>query len=71
MVSLPDNDRTWFSIGAQWKQSQNVTLDVGATYLYVSDTKIDNDQAAAGRGRITGTYEDSAWIFGAQVSMVF
>ncbi|MBP5987462.1 MAG: outer membrane protein transport protein [Azonexus sp.] len=71
LVSLPDNDRTWFSIGAQWKQSQNVTLDVGATYLYVSDTKIDNDQAAAGRGRITGTYEDSAWIFGAQVSMVF
>ncbi len=71
LVSLPDNNRTWFSLGAQWKQSQNVTLDVGAAYLYVSDTKIDNNQAAAGRGRITGTYEDSAWIFGAQVSMAF
>jgi len=71
LVSLPDNNRTWFSAGVQWKQSQNVTLDVGATYLYVRDTQIDNDQSAAGRGRITGNYEDSAWIFGAQVSMAF
>ena len=71
LVSLPDNDRTWFSVGAQWKQSPAVTLDVGATYLYVQDTKIDNDQTAAGRGRVTGTYEDSAWIFGVQVSMAF
>lgn len=71
LVSLPDNDRTWFSIGAQWKQSKTLTLDVGAAYLYVSDTKIDNNQAAAGRGRITGTYEDSAWIFGLQASMAF
>jgi long-chain fatty acid transport protein len=71
LVSLPDNNRTWFSAGAQWKASKTTTLDVGAAYLYVKDTTIDNNQAALGRARVTGTYEDSAWLLGAQVSMAF
>lgn len=73
LVSLPDNDRLWFSVGAQWKASQSTTLDVGAAYLYVNDTTINNDQTAAAlnRGRVTGTYQDSAWLFGAQLSMAF
>ena len=70
LVSLPDNDRTWFSLGAQWKPSKSLTLDVGGTYLYVKDTTIDNNQLPA-RGRVVGTYQDSAWIFGAQASMSF
>ncbi|HMT79965.1 MAG TPA: outer membrane protein transport protein, partial [Azonexus sp.] len=70
LVSLPDNDRTWFSLGAQWKPSKALTLDVGGTYLYVKDTTIDNNQLPA-RGRVVGTYQDSAWIFGAQASMSF
>ena len=71
LVSLPDNNRTWFSAGAQWKATKSTTLDVGATYLYLKDAKIDNNQIAQGRGRVTGTYEDSAWIFGGQLSMAF
>ncbi len=80
LVSLPDNDRTWFSLGAQWKPSKTVTVDVGGTYLYVKDVKIDNNQsvtvinattAAQNRGTVKGTYEDSAWLLGAQVSFAF
>ncbi len=73
LVSLPDNNRTWFSTGVQWKASKSTTLDVGAAYLYVKDAQIDNNQSAAAlnRGYIKGTYEDSAWILGAQVSMAF
>ncbi|MBS1142958.1 MAG: transporter [Proteobacteria bacterium] len=74
LVSLPDNDRTWFSLGAQWKPTKSMTIDAGATYLYVKDARIDNDQGTAAaplRGRVTGTYEDSAWIFGLQGSMAF
>jgi long-chain fatty acid transport protein len=74
LVSLPDNDRTWFSLGVQWKASKVVTLDLGAAYLYVKDAQIDNNQgtvAAPLRGHVTGTYEDSAWIFGSQLSMAF
>lgn len=71
LVSLPDNDRTWFSFGTQWIPSKGNVLDLGVAYLYVKDAKIDNNQAAAGRGTVTGNYEDSAWILGAQYSVAF
>lgn len=75
LVSLPDNDRVWFSVGAQYKPNKMATVDVGATYLYVRDSEINNDQrsavAAANRGLVKGNYEASAVIFGAQLSMAF
>lgn len=71
LVSLPDNNRTWLSLGAQWKATKDLTLDGGATYLFVKDSKIDNDQTALGRGRVTGDYAASVWLFGVQASMAF
>lgn len=71
LVSLPDNDRLWLSFGTQWKPSKGTALDLGVAYLYVKDAKIDNDQRLANRGRVTGNYEDSAWILGAQYSVAF
>lgn len=71
LVSMPDNDRTWLSVGAQWLPGKGSALDVGVTYVYIRDTNIDNNQSAAGRGRVTGTYSDKAWIVGAQYSLSF
>lgn len=80
LTSLPDNNRTWFSAGAQWKLSKASALDVGAAYLYVKDAEIDNNQSQTGltlaaqsanRGTVKGTYDNSAWILGAQFSMAF
>ncbi|WP_332672190.1 OmpP1/FadL family transporter [Aromatoleum sp.] len=71
LVALPDQDRTWFTFGGQWKTTKTTTLDLGAAYLYVRDTKIDNNQTAQGRGRVTGEYESDVWILGAQYSMAF
>ncbi|MBP7524936.1 MAG: outer membrane protein transport protein [Propionivibrio sp.] len=76
LVSMPDNDRIWFSFGAQWAPSKTSSLDLGITYIHVKDSKIDNDQlipvpASASRGRVTGDYEGSIWILGAQYSMAF
>lgn len=71
LVSLPDNDRTWFTVGGQWTVAKGSTVDLGAAYLYVPKTKIDNNQAALGRGRVTGEYDSSVWILGAQYSLAF
>jgi long-chain fatty acid transport protein len=71
LTSLPDNDRTWFSTGVQWKPNKTSALDAGIAYLYVKDASIDNNQLAQGRGYVKGTYSDSAWILGAQYSMSF
>ena len=73
LVSLPDNDRTWLSAGAQWTPSKGSTLDFGVSYLYLKDAAINNNQTTAtpSRGLVTGTYNDSAWLLGAQYSMAF
>lgn len=75
LVSLPDNDRTWLSLGLQWKPAKNMSIDFGGAYLYVKDADINNDQRSAtdsaNRGLIKGTYSDSAWLFGTQFSMSF
>jgi long-chain fatty acid transport protein len=71
LVSMPDNNRTWFSAGAQWKPSKGMAVDVGGAYLYVKDAEINNNQVSTGRGLVKGTYSDSAFLLGAQFSMAF
>jgi long-chain fatty acid transport protein len=40
---LPDNDRTWYSVGASYKveQVRGLTLDAGYSYIDVKDTPIN------------------------------
>ena len=71
LVSLPDNNRIWFSFGAQWKPVKDSSLDVGVAYLLMQNASIDNNQAATGRGQVTGNYKDSSWILGVQYSASF
>lgn len=74
LVSLPDNDRTWFSVGAAWKPNKDARLDLGAAYLYIKDASINNNQTtgqAVPRGTVSGKYEDSAWLLGIQYSQAF
>ena len=71
LVSLPDSNRTWLSTGAQIKVAKDSLVDLGAAYLRVGESHIDNDQAALGRGRVAGVYDARVWILGAQYSMAF
>ena len=72
LTSLPDSDRIWFSFGGQWKANRASTLDLGAAYLYVDDTRINNGSAAdPSKGLVKGEYDSSVLILGAQYSMSF
>ena len=75
LVSLPDNDRVWFSFGTQWTPDKTSRLDLGVTYIYVRDSKINNNQTtgfgASARGVVTGEYSGDIWLLGAQYSMSF
>lgn len=75
LVSLPDANRTWLSVGTQWKLNPQSRLDLGLAYLIVDDTKINNDQLSAvptdNHGKVTGEYSSSVIILGAQYSMSF
>ncbi len=70
-TSLPDNDRWWFSTGVQFQATANTTVDLGYTYLYLDDTKIDNAHDLATKGRIAGEYRSKGNIIGLQVSSRF
>lgn len=73
LVSLPDNNRVWFSTGVQWVPAKGSTIDVGAAYLYVRDAQIHASTVDSGGGLnvVNGTFKDNAWILGAQYSMAF
>jgi long-chain fatty acid transport protein len=70
-VRLPDSDRWWLSLGAAFLLSPHGKLDVGYTFVKAKDASIHNDQQAAGRGLIQGTYEATVHVFGVQYQHTF
>jgi long-chain fatty acid transport protein len=38
---LPDNDRTWLSLGASYKMLPNVIMDIGYSHVWVRDSNIN------------------------------
>ena len=70
-VRLPDNDRLWLSFGAAYKMGRSGKLDLGYSFVKVNDADINNNQAAAGRGIVTGTYKADIHVFGLQYQHTF
>jgi long-chain fatty acid transport protein len=68
---IPDNDRTWFSIGGQYKASASGTVDFGYAHLFVKDATIASNQAASGAGNLVGTYSSSVNILSVQYAYNF
>jgi long-chain fatty acid transport protein len=70
-VRLPDNDRYWLSLGATYKMSQVSRLDFGWSYIMIKDADIANNQTAAGRGNIVGTYQANVNVLSVQYQHSF
>ena len=70
-VRLPDEDRTWVSLGATYQMGRNGKLDAGYSYVMFKDADINNNQAAAGKGVVNGTYSATIHIFGLQYQHTF
>jgi long-chain fatty acid transport protein len=70
-VRLPDNDRYWFSLGASYQAGRSGRFDVGYTFINIKDADINNNQAAAGRGIVNGTYEANVNILSVQYQHSF
>ena len=73
-VRIPGNDRKWLSVGAAWQATPATKLDIGYAHLFVSDTKIDDNQTTAvplGKGRVRGEYDASVDILSMQVTHNF
>lgn len=68
---IPDNDRTWLSLGGQYKLSAASVIDFGYAHLFVKDSKIADNQSAGGKGNLVGTYKNSVDILSAQYTHNF
>ena len=62
---IPDNDRTWASIGFNWKASKTLALDVAYTHLFVPDTSIYDTQSTG--GILIGDYASSVDMLSGQL----
>jgi long-chain fatty acid transport protein len=74
---LPDADRTWLAFGAQYTIRPDLTLDLGATHVFVKNASINangnqNDPAAAlANGLINGSYKSHVTVVSAQLTYRF
>ena len=54
-VRLPDNDRTWISVGAAMKVKQSGKLDIGYSHLFIKDADINFTRSQQAPGFTTPT----------------
>ena len=43
---VPDNDRTWLALGAQYRMSKQLAIDAGYAYIFVKDSSVNLCNAA-------------------------
>jgi long-chain fatty acid transport protein len=67
---IPDNSRTWLSLGAGYTINPSFIVDVGYSHLFVSDAATNNtleNTTCCLPATLNGTYEASVDIFSAQL----
>jgi long-chain fatty acid transport protein len=66
---IPDENRTWVSVGGQYRMTPKTTADFGYAHLFVNDAAINHTEP--GNVLLTGTYSNSVDIVGVQVNHTF
>ncbi|MGB3293560.1 MAG: OmpP1/FadL family transporter [Phormidesmis sp.] len=66
---IPDSDRTWVALGVSYEPTDNLSLDLAYTHIFVAGRRINN--AEPGTGTLIGSYDNSVDIVGAQVNWRF
>lgn len=78
-VRLPDADRTWMALGAQYKFDPSLWLDVGAAYIWVRSASINDagstnlglPPSAAQNGLVNGSFNNSTVLISGQLTYAF
>lgn len=66
---IPDSDRTWLSLGAQYKLTPRDSIDFGYAHLFVKDGGVS--QTVTGAGTLIGTYSSNVDIVSVQYNHSF
>lgn len=70
---LPDQDRTWLAVGADYKKSNDMSLGIAFVHIKIDDAKVTKTAAGenALRGSLTASYEADVNILSAQARWAF
>ncbi len=71
---VPDEDRTWISIGARYQVASGATLDFGYTHIFFKDASLSLTTADTNnnlRGNLSGSYTVSADILAVHYNQNF
>jgi long-chain fatty acid transport protein len=71
---IPDEDRTWLSVGLQWRAKTNLALNAAYTHIWVEDSDLDRKASAPGntfRGDLAGEYDNAIDIATIQLNWIF
>lgn len=72
---LPDADRTWLGLGAQYRPMPALAFDFGAAYIWMRSASIDaispSAASVAQYGLINGSYRSNVVVVSAQASYAF
>jgi long-chain fatty acid transport protein len=69
---LPDADRTWLAVGAQYKINRNLKADAGFTYIFLKQPDISQSEGNVARNAlIQGHYDVNVMILSAQLTYTF
>ena len=68
---IPDSRRIWYSTGLEYKYNENLTFDMGFTYIQAKEAKIDiDDNYPTSRG-VKAEYENSVKMWGLSLNYKF
>lgn len=72
-ASIPDTDRTWYSLGATYKFTPDLSVDVGFAHLRGKKLQFTEEQSIGGLINVTGNYTSkaSANLYGLNVNYSF
>ncbi len=70
---VPDNDRIWLAAGVGYKISDKISVDAGYAHLFVKNPEIRKTVTGENqfRGGLSGSYENSADVIGAEITWMF
>lgn len=76
IATLPDSDRTWYSIGANYALSKDTSLDLAYTYVHIRNASMHNKECSPVSCTSSGTttradFKSRANLFGLQLNHRF
>lgn len=68
---IPDGDRTWLSVGGQYKPGKESAIDFGYAHLFVKNASINATNIVPNPGPLVGSYSNSVDILSVQYAHSF